>query len=217
MTCPRAEVCLVLPYPPSANDYWRPARGRGLVPSDKAIAYKSGVARVAALAKVQPLHGAVRLVLTVYRPRRSGDLDNVLKVLNDSLNGVAWLDDEQVVHINATRDDDAKAPRVELVATAERYATPAEAAAHAAARKERARKTRETRNRNRAEKKLAQVLARRGRSAPLPVVEADATAPLRVVREPGAGAIRIPRTKAAKSLAELATSASHPPRKGLKR
>lgn len=198
----------MLPYPPSANAYWRAARGRGLVPSDEAKAYKASVAQVAAQVRVQPLYGPVRLVLTVYRPRRSGDLDNALKVLNDSLNGVAWLDDEQVVHINATRDDDAKAPRVELVATAERYATQ-EAAAHAAARKERARKTRETRNRNRAEKKLAQVLARRRVRGALPVVEAAATAPLRVVREPGAGAIRVPRPKAAKSLAELATSASH--------
>lgn len=44
----------------------------------------------------------------------------------------------------------------------------------------------------------------------LPVVEASAPASLRVVREPGAGAIRAPRPKAAKSLSELATSASHP-------
>ncbi|WNZ64194.1 hypothetical protein QEG98_11265 [Myxococcus sp. MxC21-1] len=61
MTCPRAEVRLVLPYPPSANDYWRPAKGRGLVPSDEAKAYKARVAQVAALARVQPLHGPVRL------------------------------------------------------------------------------------------------------------------------------------------------------------
>lgn len=131
------------------------------MPSDKAMAYKARVAQVAALARIQPLHGPVRLVLTVFRPRRSGNLDNALKVLNNALNGVAWLDDEQVVHINATRDDDAKAPRVELVASAERYATPEEATAHAAARAERARKARETRNRNRAEKKLAQAQERR--------------------------------------------------------
>ncbi len=60
----------MLPYPLSANDDWRPAKGRGLVPSDKAMAYKARVAQVAALARIQPLHGPVRLVLTVFRPRR---------------------------------------------------------------------------------------------------------------------------------------------------
>ncbi len=126
-----------------------------MVPSDEAKAYKAQVAHAAALARTQPLAGPVHLVLTVFRPRRTGDLDNTLKVLGDSLNGVAWLDDDQVIRIEASREDDAKAPRVELVATGQRHATPAEAAAHAAARAERARKARETRNRNRLEKKRA--------------------------------------------------------------
>ncbi|QSQ24843.1 RusA family crossover junction endodeoxyribonuclease [Pyxidicoccus parkwayensis] len=144
---------LVLPYPPSANTYWKPARGRGLVPSDEANAYKAQVARVAAVARVQPLFGRVHLTLTVYRPRRIGDLDNSLKVLNDALNGVAWLDDDQVVHIHADRADDADNPRVELHATAERFATREEADAHRDAKAERARKARLTRNRNRAERR----------------------------------------------------------------
>lgn len=147
-----AEVRLVLPYPPSANAYWRAAPGRGLVPSSEATAYKAAVARAAALARVQPLHGPVHLTLTVYRPRRVGDLDNTLKVLHDALNGVAWLDDEQVVHLEATREDDAARPRVEIHATAERFATREEAAAHRRARAERSRKARATRNRNRAAK-----------------------------------------------------------------
>ncbi|RKH12799.1 hypothetical protein D7V97_07475 [Corallococcus sp. CA053C] len=36
----RCEVRLVLPYPPSANAYWTPSRGRGLVPSGEALAYR---------------------------------------------------------------------------------------------------------------------------------------------------------------------------------
>ncbi len=146
------EVRLVLPYPPSANTYWVPARGRGLVPSGEALAYKANVARQVAATSTQPLVGPVRLSLTAYRPRRVGDLDNTLKVLGDALNGLAWLDDEQVVAIHAERADDAKAPRVELVATAARHATPEEAAAHRLARAERAAKARATRNRNRAAK-----------------------------------------------------------------
>jgi len=156
-TSPPAEVRLVLQYPPSANTYWKPARGRGLVPSDEATAYKAHVARAAAVARAQPLFGPVHLALTVYRPRRVGDLDNSLKVLNDALNGVAWLDDEQVVRIHALREDDAASPRVELHATAERFATRQEADAHRKAKAERARKARVTRNRNRANKLRARV------------------------------------------------------------
>ncbi|GHG79592.1 hypothetical protein GCM10012319_31610 [Comamonas sp. KCTC 72670] len=143
---------LTLPYPPSANTYWKPSKGRGLVPSDEAKAYKADVARVAALAKARPLFGAVQVVVTVYRPRASGDLDNTLKVLNDALNGLAWLDDEQVVRILAVREDDKRAPRAEVHATAARFATPEEAAAHLRAKAERAAKARATRNRNRAAK-----------------------------------------------------------------
>ncbi|RKG97010.1 RusA family crossover junction endodeoxyribonuclease, partial [Corallococcus sp. CA047B] len=164
MACIRCEVHLVLPYPPSANTYWRAAKGRGLVPSREALAYKAAVARVAALAQVKPLAGPVRLTLTVYRPRRTGDLDNTLKVLNDALNGLAWLDDEQVVSIHAERADDKAAPRVELVASAERFATPTEADTHRQARLERAKKARTTRNKNRAATRLEGLAARHGRA-----------------------------------------------------
>ncbi|RKG99221.1 RusA family crossover junction endodeoxyribonuclease [Corallococcus carmarthensis] len=155
------EVRLVLPYPPSANTYWKPSRGRGLVPSGEALAYKASVARLVAATGARPLAGPVRLFLTAYRPRRVGDLDNTLKVLGDALNGLAWLDDEQVVAIHAERADDAMAPRVELVATAARHATPEEAAAHRQARAERAAKARATRNRNRAAKAKAKGKASR--------------------------------------------------------
>ncbi|MBJ6762792.1 RusA family crossover junction endodeoxyribonuclease [Myxococcaceae bacterium JPH2] len=147
-----ATLYFSLPYPPSANTYWVPARGRGLVPSDEAKAYKAGVAQGAALRRIQPLAGPVYISVTAFRPRRSGDLDNVLKVLCDSLNDVAWLDDDQVVTIHAQREDDPKNPRVEVALLAERYATPDEAAAHRQARAERAAKARATRNRNRAAK-----------------------------------------------------------------
>ena len=48
------------------------------------------------------------------RPQRSGDLDNRLKCLLDSLNGIAWSDDGQIVEIHAYRHDDKKNPRVEI-------------------------------------------------------------------------------------------------------
>lgn len=138
---------LTLPYPPSANRYWRSAPGKGLVPSAEATAYKRELGRVAT--GLQPFRGPVRVRLVVYRPRRSGDLDNCLKLLFDALAFIAWLDDDQVEHITADRGDDPANPRVELTIEGGAVATPAEVAAARAKKREAARKRKATRARNR--------------------------------------------------------------------
>jgi len=113
---------LVLEYPPSANEYWKPAVRRGLVPSHKALKYRERVrwaARKQLGLRVKPLEGPVVLSLTVYRPRRAGDLSNRIKVLEDALQGIAYEDDDQVAEIHALRLEDKANPRVELVIEAQ--------------------------------------------------------------------------------------------------
>ncbi len=101
---------ITLPYPPSANAYWRNVRGRVVV-SAEARAYKR---KVGLTVQSTPLDGPLAIEVHVYRPRKAGDLDNTLKVLCDALNGIAWRDDSQVVEIHAYRGDDKADPRVEL-------------------------------------------------------------------------------------------------------
>ncbi len=152
---------LTLPYPPSANEYWVPAPGRGLVPSKTSLVYKATVRRLCA--GVRPLFGDVVLSGVVYRPRAVGDLGNRLKVLEDALQGVAYLDDDQVCEYRSLRRDlDRENPRVELQFEGERECTLAEVADALRARSERTAKTRATRNRNR----LAKRMVRRGRLVP---------------------------------------------------
>jgi len=109
-----------LPFPPSANDYWRSITVGGrsrVVLSRAAREYKAKVAaRFSPASDGQParFRGPVRVVLRAYRPRRIGDLDNLLKVSLDSLKGVAWDDDSQVVKIEAIRFDDKFDPRIEI-------------------------------------------------------------------------------------------------------
>lgn len=106
-----------LPYPPSANRYWRTtARGRHVItyPSEEAKAYKATVSRLGAALGLRPTSAAVELRLEVYRPRRVGDLSNRIKVLEDALKGIAFDDDDQVVCIVARRHDDKANPRVEV-------------------------------------------------------------------------------------------------------
>lgn len=112
---------LSLPIPPSANRYWRTYRGATVV-SAEAKAYKTEVGWLAKAIIREPLTCPVAVTLHVYRPAKRGDLDNYSKVLLDSLNGIAYEDDAQIVEIHAYRHDDKTNPRVEIT-IAERKAT----------------------------------------------------------------------------------------------
>lgn len=101
------------PLPPSANRYWRYYRGR-MVVSDEAAAYKRTVAMLARCDGVTKLTGPVCVTVAVYRARKSGDLDNRLKVLLDALQGVFYGNDSQVRELHASLHDDRHDPRVEV-------------------------------------------------------------------------------------------------------
>lgn len=106
-------ISLTLPYPPSTNRYWRNVRGRMIV-SPEAKAYKAEVGWLARQAGIEPLEGELFVTARVYRPRKAGDLSNRQKVLEDALEGFAYLDDSQIAGYYYTRHDDKKNPRVEL-------------------------------------------------------------------------------------------------------
>lgn len=107
------SVTLTLPYPPSANRYWRMVRGHMTVSAD-AKAYKDGAGMVARHQGMAPFTGTVALHIHLYRPQRSGDLDNRVKILADALKGIAYNDDAQIVELHAWLHDDKKNPRAEL-------------------------------------------------------------------------------------------------------
>lgn len=96
------------------NMYWRniaiKGKPRTLISAD-GRQYKADVAGICQREGVQPLPGPVALVLVAYRPRKVGDLDNLLKPILDALKGMAFVDDSQVIEIHATRRDDKHNPR----------------------------------------------------------------------------------------------------------
>ena len=114
-------VELALPEPPSANFYWRHARGR-TYRSKEANDYIAAVWRGAREQGVRgvpfPKGVAVAVTATWYRGRRAGDLDNRWKVLGDALNGVLWADDEQIVELHLYREDAPKHGRIEIIVEA---------------------------------------------------------------------------------------------------
>ena len=104
---------ITLPYPPSANRYWRMWRGR-MVVSGEARQYKLDVATLARVAGVRQIEGDVSINIDIYRPIKRGDLSNRIKIVEDALQGVAYKDDAQIVELTARRFEDKKRPRVEV-------------------------------------------------------------------------------------------------------
>lgn len=132
------SIHLVLPWPISANRYWRSFVPRGhkrasVTLSDEAKAYKAEVQWLCRQAGIrQPITGRVAIEVLLYpdRPQdwakraakdpetwddtvRCIDLDNANKVLLDALKGVAIEDDKWVRRIVAERmEPDAQPGRV---------------------------------------------------------------------------------------------------------
>ena len=113
---------LILPYPPSANRYWR--HNRGIIhPSTEANAYKREIwalARSSGISDPSTAPVSLALILRPVRPLdgdrrerlhgpdwhmavRCIDLDNALKVALDALQGIAYANDKQVRSIYIER------------------------------------------------------------------------------------------------------------------
>jgi Holliday junction resolvase RusA-like endonuclease len=107
------------PLPPSANKYWRLAKGR-LIVSDEARRYKTTLQMLARCDGAKMLSGPVAVTLRVFRARKSGDLDNKIKCLLDSMEGVFFTNDAQVKELHAYLDDDRFDPRIEVEVTSGR-------------------------------------------------------------------------------------------------
>jgi crossover junction endodeoxyribonuclease RusA len=114
-----SRVVLVLPLPPSVNGYWRsvPAtrnhRARVLI-SEEGRRFKDRC-RLAAIAQCRtPLTGDLSITATVYFRDHRRDLDNVFKPLLDALQGAAYANDRQIVHLDFRKALDKARPRVEL-------------------------------------------------------------------------------------------------------
>lgn len=102
-------VMLSLPWPPSANRYYRspnrgPLAGRHLI-SEEGRKYRSAVQALCAQRGLKPMVGRLHVQITASPPdRRKRDIDNLLKALLDSLtHGGAWGDDSQIDHLSITR------------------------------------------------------------------------------------------------------------------
>lgn len=62
------------------------------------------------------MEGPLELYATFFRgDRRRVDLDNLAKAVLDGLNGVAWLDDAQIVELHLWKQYDSVYPRLQVM------------------------------------------------------------------------------------------------------
>jgi crossover junction endodeoxyribonuclease RusA len=134
------RICVTLPYPISANRYWKsfPLNGRTMTaPSSEAKAYKREVGWILrAAGVVDAIVGRVHVHIDLYpkrpqdwesRKRKLGanwddnvqclDVDNARKVLYDALKGIAIVDDKWIWSDSARRCEPDGEARVVLTIT----------------------------------------------------------------------------------------------------
>ena len=107
------SVRFTLPYPPSLNRLYRHVGPMVLI-SREGREYKKRVGWLALEQRVTKQAGPLCVSLWLFRPTRRGDLDNTAKALLDALNGIAWVDDSQIVELHMYRGDDKTDPRAEI-------------------------------------------------------------------------------------------------------
>lgn len=96
--------CVNLPWPPSANTYYRRVGAKTLI-SAAGREYARTVTGLCRAARVCRHDGRLRVVITACPPdRRRRDLDNLLKGLLDALTHAGlWADDEQIDDLRIIR------------------------------------------------------------------------------------------------------------------
>ncbi len=107
------EIKLILPYPPSVNSLYATFRGRRII-SAKGRQFKRDVGLLAKSQGAKILLGDLSVTFRVFRPKKTGDLDNRLKISQDALKGICFDDDKQIIEIHAFRFDDKDNPRIEI-------------------------------------------------------------------------------------------------------
>jgi len=91
-----------LPWPPSVNKYWERNRNGSMRISREGLAFKEAVKL--AVGSPDMIDGPVDMwVLAVPPDHRRRDIDNILKALLDSLEGLLYHNDNQIVHLEITK------------------------------------------------------------------------------------------------------------------
>ncbi len=96
---------LTLTFPGDPKPAPRPRFGQGVTYMPKNYtAYKEALAWAFKAKIKKPMEGSIIIVLDFYRRTRGKvDVDNLAKTVMDAGNGVAWVDDSQIVELHSSK------------------------------------------------------------------------------------------------------------------
>ena len=110
-----SSITIELPFPPTANRYWQPVRSR-LIKTKRALNYRN-VVSVLLLKNSNEIRKwnpetdkdtrTLAIAVAVHYPKKKGpdgDIDNLLKVLIDCLEGSLFENDRQIRHVQISRE-----------------------------------------------------------------------------------------------------------------
>ena len=118
------SITIELPYPPSVNNYWQVARNR-IIKTKQARIYKKTIDQFMMMYATKVKEWDARkyldyrgvestndkrtlaLAIAVHHPKRRGpnaDIDNLIKVCVDSLEGILFANDRQFRHIQISNE-----------------------------------------------------------------------------------------------------------------
>ena len=107
------SLAIELPWPPSANRYWR-RKGHIIHVSTEAKNYKNQVAWILLPHKIKIISDRIYLNIEAYPPdKRMRDLDNLIKITLDSLQYARLFEnDEQIDKISIERKEVVKSGKI---------------------------------------------------------------------------------------------------------
>jgi len=108
-------LSFIVPINPIPKQSYRHGRGGGHQPKGiKDAEFLTGLAANKAM-EGEPAEECILLEVTFYRKDHVRcDIDNLVKLFNDSLNGIVWKDDSQIVELRARKSYDKENPRTEV-------------------------------------------------------------------------------------------------------
>lgn len=110
---------MILPYPPTANTYYRNVGGRMML-SKRGREYRNAVSNAGDMVRMtagrEPTTARLKMLIRVYPPdRRRRDMDNLIKPLWDAMQHAGlYADDEQIDDYRVIRGDIKRPGRVEV-------------------------------------------------------------------------------------------------------
>lgn len=101
--------------PPLINRSYKSGNGHFYKDGEQQARQDSYITQARSQYRQKPLHGPLSVVYEFYYQRANTDWESGVKGTQDSLNGIVWKDDVQVIEAVVRKYSDPKNPHVDII------------------------------------------------------------------------------------------------------